>query len=67
MKKLISLFFIFCFISVAAHEFWLQPDKFIYKKGETASIKFRVGENFEGDVVQEGLNKVRNSELKWIK
>src|SRR5258705_13982645 len=49
MKKIITLLFLFCFISISAHEFWLQPDKFIYKKGEKASIRFRVGENFEGE------------------
>ena len=49
MKKIVTLFLLFCFISISAHEFWLQPDKFIYKKGEKASIRFRVGENFEGD------------------
>lgn len=49
MKKIIALLFIFCVFSVSAHEFWLQPDKFIYKKGEKANIRFLVGENFEGD------------------
>jgi uncharacterized GH25 family protein len=49
MKKIVTLLFILCVISVFAHEFWLQPDKFIYKKGEKATIKFLVGENFEGD------------------
>ncbi len=49
MKKIIIILFLFCFISVSAHEFWLQPDKFIYKKGEKATIQFRVGENFEGE------------------
>ena len=49
MKKFITCLFILCAISVAAHEFWLQPDKFIYKKGEKATIRFQVGENFEGE------------------
>lgn len=49
MKKCITSLLILCGVSVAAHEFWLQPDKFIYQKNETANIKFRVGENFEGD------------------
>jgi uncharacterized GH25 family protein len=49
MKKFITILLILCVISVSAHEFWLQPDKFIYKKGEKANIKFRVGENFEGE------------------
>lgn len=29
------------------HEFWLQPDKFIYKRGETINIRLREGKNFE--------------------
>jgi uncharacterized GH25 family protein len=49
MKKIITLFLLFCFINISAHEFWLQPDKFIYKKGDKATIKFMVGENFEGE------------------
>lgn len=32
----------------SSHEFWMQPLKFFYQKGETAGIDFRVGENFEG-------------------
>ena len=34
---------------VAAHEFWLEPDKFHFKAGETASVNFRVGESFIGE------------------
>ncbi|HMK26335.1 MAG TPA: DUF4198 domain-containing protein [Chitinophagaceae bacterium] len=49
MKKTITLFFLFCFISISAHEFWLQPDKFIYKIGDTAVIKLMVGEDFNGE------------------
>ena len=49
MKKIITSLLILCAISVAAHEFWLQPDRFIYSKGEKSNIKFRVGENFEGE------------------
>lgn len=50
MKRLLSiavLFFLFTLLS--SHEFWLQPSSFILKKGDIANIRFRVGENFEGD------------------
>ncbi|MEO7562219.1 MAG: DUF4198 domain-containing protein, partial [Ferruginibacter sp.] len=50
MKK--GLFILGCFliiIPLAAHEFWLQPDKFILKPGQTVNIRFWVGENFEGE------------------
>ena len=50
MKKLFVTFtLIVLFILLSSHEFWLQPDKFIYKKGDKASIRFLVGENFEGE------------------
>src|SRR5574339_572163 len=32
-----------------AHEFWLQPNKFIYKVGEDINLRLLVGENFEGE------------------
>jgi uncharacterized GH25 family protein len=40
-------FFIFA-LPIFAHEFWLQPDKFIYKRGAKINVRFLVGENFEG-------------------
>src|SRR5262245_2318918 len=50
MKKsiLLCLFFIFL-SSLLAHEFWLNPKKFIYKRTESVNIRFLVGENFEGE------------------
>jgi uncharacterized GH25 family protein len=36
-------------ITCLAHEFWLLPNKFIYQLGETANIRFNVGEHFKGD------------------
>ena len=50
MKK-VFLFIILFFSSsllLLAHEFWLHPDKFIFKTGEPIKIKFLVGVNFEG-------------------
>lgn len=32
-----------------SHEFWLQPDKFIYKAGDDVNLRLLVGENFEGE------------------
>ncbi|MCK6616305.1 MAG: DUF4198 domain-containing protein [Cyclobacteriaceae bacterium] len=31
-----------------AHEFWLQPDKFLFQKGEVLKLNFMVGEDFTG-------------------
>ena len=61
MKKYVFILFAFLFIlPVLAHEFWLQPNKFIYKKNETASIRFLAGENFEGDNWNGNRSKVAN-------
>lgn len=50
MKKyFLSLAVFFCSIVLQAHEFWLHPDKFIYKRGETINVRFIVGENHEGE------------------
>jgi uncharacterized GH25 family protein len=50
MKKFISTLLLLTFITVlSAHEFWLQPDKFIYERGEPINIRLNVGENFEGE------------------
>jgi uncharacterized GH25 family protein len=50
MKKIFFLFTLFTlFTLLTAHEFWLNPDKFIYKRGEKINIKFFVGEDFEGE------------------
>jgi uncharacterized GH25 family protein len=52
MKRVqfISLFFVLLISLVAqAHEFWLQPDKFLYRKGEVLKLNFMVGENFTGE------------------
>ena len=50
-KRLYISFFcvtVLCF-AAGAHEFWLQPGKYIYEVGETAVISFKVGENFNGE------------------
>ena len=48
MKKTIILLLFFITAVSFAHEFWIQPDKFIYKRGQTINLRFLVGENFAG-------------------
>lgn len=48
-KKTIFPLLLFIVINVPGHEFWIQPDKFIYKRTDPINIKFLVGENFNGD------------------
>lgn len=49
MRKIIlfsTLFFLV--FPILAHEFWLQPDKFMHQPGEAINIRFWVGEDFDG-------------------
>jgi uncharacterized GH25 family protein len=49
-RKLLTLLIVFILYTLlSAHEFWLNPEKFIYKRTEEVNIKFFVGENFEGE------------------
>ncbi len=48
-KSIIAFAFFLVAWPILAHEFWLQPDRFIYKRGETINIRFWVDENFEGE------------------
>lgn len=43
---------------VWAHEFWLQPDKFLLKIGETVDIRIFVGENFQGEKWSDAKDKI---------
>jgi hypothetical protein len=50
MRKLIFLMIGMALtVLVTANEFWLQPDRFLYAAGQTISLRFWIGENFEGE------------------
>jgi len=61
--KIIFCLLFFFAVNVSGHEFWIQPDKFIYKRGETTNIKFLVGENFTGENWNGDKDKVNNLTL----
>jgi uncharacterized GH25 family protein len=48
MKKVLVLLALIIGSSLGAHEFWLEPRKFVLSRGEHVILKFNVGENFEG-------------------
>ena len=50
-----------------AHEFWLEPIKFRFAVGETATINFKVGDNFFGEPWLTSLEKLNKVELHSIK
>jgi uncharacterized GH25 family protein len=50
MKKFLLLILVLLPAGIlTAHEFWIQPDRFIYEAGETINLRFWIGENFEGE------------------
>ena len=66
MKKLLLIFSLLTFISsLSAHEFWLNPKKFIYKRTEKVDIHFIVGENFEGENWQGNNERIRSLKLYY--
>jgi uncharacterized GH25 family protein len=52
MNRVRTIAFLFIFTAsliCQAHEFWLQPDKFLYRKGDVLKLTFMVGEDFTGE------------------
>ena len=64
MKKKSGVWFLtFIVLNVFGHEFWIQPNKFIYKRGETINIRFLVGENFKGENWNDDKDKINSLNL----
>ena len=48
--KLLVFLLVFLFSQLlSGHEFWIQPQRFHFNRGETVNIRFQVGENFQGE------------------
>src|SRR6185295_1958458 len=66
LKKTTAIFLLLTFISsLFAHEFWLSPKKFIYKRTEKVDIRFLVGENFEGENWQGNNERIRSLKIYY--
>jgi len=66
IKKTATFFLLFLFISsLSAHEFWLDPDKFIYNRTEEVNIRFFAGENFEGENWKGNNEKIKSLEIYY--
>ncbi len=48
MKKIAITLLFLTVTAISAHEFWLEPQHFHLRKGETLTLKFLVGEDFDG-------------------
>src|SRR5215813_8155756 len=62
-QKIFCCLLILVVMNVFGHEFWIQPNKFIYKRGETVNLRFRVGEKFIGDNWTGDKDKVNSLRL----
>lgn len=62
-QKIICCLLILAVMNVFGHEFWIQPNKFIYKRGETVNLRFRVGEKFSGENWTGSKDKVNSLRL----
>ena len=64
MKKILTLLIpLFFSFLLFAHEFWLQPDKFIYKWNDPVSVRFFVGENFTGEIWKGNASRINSLDL----
>lgn len=66
MKQTSLLLLLFLLLgAVAAHEFWLEPQRFIVSAGEEINIRFRVGERFEGENWSGNRERVQQLKLYY--
>ncbi len=48
-KVFILTIILICVAPILAHEFWLQPQQYLFNAGDEVNIRFKVGEGFVGD------------------
>lgn len=63
-----SLILILCCLFVVpllAHEFWLQPQQYLFSAGDEINIRFHVGENFRGNNWKGSRQKVNELKLYY--
>ncbi|MFT3846855.1 MAG: DUF4198 domain-containing protein [Lacibacter sp.] len=52
-------------VPLLAHEFWLQPQKFLFSAGEEINIRFNVGEHFTGNNWKGSRQKINELKLYY--
>lgn len=63
-----SLLFICCCLFVLplpAHEFWLQPQQYLFSAGDEINIRFKVGEGFAGENWKGNNERVQELKLYY--
>lgn len=52
-------------LPVFAHEFWLEPQQYLFSRADEISIRFRVGENFTGNNWTGNRQKINTLKLYY--
>lgn len=65
IRKLILFLLLISASVLTAHEFWLEPQKFVLRKGEILKLNFRVGEHFIGENWKGNRSSVNNLHLYY--
>jgi uncharacterized GH25 family protein len=63
--KLTYLLVLLLVLPVLAHEFWLEPQQYIFSRTEEINIRFRVGEAFTGDNWKGSREKINELKLYY--
>ena len=63
--KLTYLLILLLLAPVLAHEFWLEPQQYIFSRTEEINIRFKVGEAFAGDNWKGNRDKVNELKLYY--
>ena len=67
MKRiLLTIFFLTLLTLAGAHEFWLQPSRFLFTVGEKLLVSFLVGENFMGEPWDLRKHRIEKLELHQL-
>lgn len=65
LKTLALSIILIIVLPVLAHEFWLEPQQYIFSRGEEINIRFKVGEGFHGDNWKGHQQKINELKLYY--
>lgn len=60
LRSILLIFFFLTTLSLPANEFWLEPQQYIFSRGEEINIRFKAGERFEGENWKGSKEQINN-------
>lgn len=64
-KIFILTVILICVVPMLAHEFWLQPQQYLFGAGDEVNIRFKVGEGFAGENWKGNQERVQELKLYY--